>query len=179
MTYASDCKGSGSYTVSEDLCVKYLSETIENCDTDTTMYKHGGTVADQDGCATFTFHPTGTDVFACYPKNKDAGYFNEGTHVTISPVMAKDAIEQFCDRKGDGQTSTLDPNNIPNSGDFMADTSTQAGMASCSYYYEDNGDRAIGDNVGNILIRLSAEYMNPANAFTCGPNVGYDISGDR
>jgi hypothetical protein len=143
------------------------------------MYKHGGTVADQDGCATFTFHPTGTDVFACYPKNKDAGYFNEGTHVTISPVMAKDAIEQFCDRKGDGQTSTLDPNNIPNSGDFMADTSTQAGMASCSYYYEDNGDRAIGDNVGNILIRLSAEYMNPANAFTCGPNDGYDISGDR
>jgi hypothetical protein len=179
ITYATDCKGSGSYTVPEDLCVKYVSETIDDCDTDMTMYKHGGTVTDQDGCAAFTFHPTGADTFACYPKNKDIGYISEGTHVTISPTMAKDAIEQFCDRKGDGHTSTLDPDNIPDSGDFTADTCTQAGMASCGYYYEDNGNRATGDSVGNIFIRLSAEYMNPANAFTCGTNVGYDISGDR
>jgi hypothetical protein len=179
ITYSSDCKGSGSYTVSKDTCTKYLLETIDGCDTDTTMYKHGGTVTDMDGCAAFTFHPTGTDTFACYPKNKDAGYISEGTHAKISPEMAQDAIEQFCDRKGDGQTHTLDPNNIPNSNDFTGDTCTKAGMASCGYYYQSNGDRATGDSVGNIFIRLSAEYMNPNNAYTCGPNIEYDIGGDR
>jgi hypothetical protein len=58
ITYASDCKGSGSYTVSEDTCVKYLTETIDGCDTDTTMYEHGGTVTDRDSRAAFSFHPT-------------------------------------------------------------------------------------------------------------------------
>jgi hypothetical protein len=179
ITYASDCKGSGSYTVSEDTCVKYLTETIDGCDTDTTMYKHGGTVTDQDSCVAFTFEPTGADSFACYPKNKDAKYISQGRHATISPEMAHDAVEQFCDRKGDGQTYTLDPDNIPSSGDFTADTCTQAGMAACAYYYEDNGDRATGDSIGSVVVRMSAQYMNPANSLTCGPNVQYDIQGDR
>jgi hypothetical protein len=179
ITYASDCKGSGSYTVSEDTCVKYLTETIDGCDTDTTMYKHGGTVTDQDGCAAFTFHPTGADAFACYPKNKDANYISGGRHAPISPEMAHDAIEQFCDRQGDGQTYTLDPDNVPNTDDFTADTCTQAGMAACAYYYDDNGDRATGDSIGNVVVRLSAQYMNPGNLLTCRPMVKYDIQGDR
>jgi hypothetical protein len=179
ITYASDCKGSGSYTVSEDTCIKYLTETIDGCDTDTTMYKHGGTVTDQDGCAAFTFHPTGADAFACYPKNKDANYISGGKHAPISPEMAHDAIEQFCDRKSDGQTYTLDPDNVPNTDDFTADTCTQAGMAACAYYYDDNGDRATGDSIGNVVVRLSAQYMNPGNLLTCRPMVRYDIQGDR
>jgi hypothetical protein len=52
-------------------------------------------------------------------------------------------------------------------------------MAACAYYYEDNGDRATGDSIGSVVVRMSAQYMNPANALTCGPNVQYDIQGDR
>lgn len=152
---------------------------LDGCDTDTTMYKHGGTVTDTDGCAAFNFHPTASDTFACYPKNQDAGYITGGTHTEISPEMASDAIEQFCDRKGDGQTYKLDPNNIPDSGDFTDDACAQAGMASCGYYYDDNGDRATGDSVGKVFVRLSAAYMNPNNAYTCGPNAEYEIRGDR
>jgi hypothetical protein len=179
ITYASDCKGSGSYTVSEDTCVKYLTETIDGCDTDTTMYKHGGTVTDRDSCAAFSFHPIGADSFLCYPKNKDANYIGGGRHVAISPEMAYDAIEQFCDRKGDGQTYTLDPDNIPDASAFTADTCTQAGFADCAYYYENNGDRATADSIGNMVVRLSAQYMNPGDQLTCGPNVEYEVQGDR
>lgn len=178
ISYASDCTGSGSYTVAEDTCVKYLTEAIDNCDTDTTMYKHGGTVTDQDNCAAFTFHPTGADTFACYPQNKDAGYIGGGTHVPISPEMARDAIEQFCDRKGDGQTYTLDPNHIQD-GDFTADTCTQAGLAKCGYFYDGNGDRATDGSIGSLVVQMSAQYMNPNNLYTCGPNVEYEIKGDR
>jgi hypothetical protein len=30
-----------------------------------------------------------------------------------------------------------------------------------------------------VVVRMSAQYMNPANALICGPNVQYDIQGDR
>lgn len=85
--YASDCKGSGSYTISEDTCVKYLTEIIDSYNTDTTMYKHGGTVTDQYGCVAFAFQPTGVDSFACYPTNKDANYITQGRHAAISPEI--------------------------------------------------------------------------------------------
>ncbi|KAM0713457.1 hypothetical protein Q7P37_010419 [Cladosporium fusiforme] len=179
ITYASDCKASGRYTVDEETCVKYLMETIDNCDMDTTMYKHGGTVTDTDNCAAFSFHPNGEDTFACYPKNKDAGYSTGGTHVAVTPKMAQDAIDQFCDREGDGQTYTLDPDNIPNSSEFTGDTCTESGMASCGYYYDSNGDRVSGDSVGNVFIRMSAQYMNPNDAYTCGSNIEYAIQGER
>ena len=143
------------------------------------MYKHGGTVTDQDNCGAFSYHPTASDVFACYPQNKDAGYITGGTHVQVSPEMAKDAISQFCDRDGDGQAYTLDPSNIPKAGDFSGDSCTEKGMASCGYYYNDDGSRATGDSVGNIFVRLSAEFSNPGNTYTCGSNVEYEIHGDR
>ena len=178
ITYAKDCQGSGSYTVTEELCVKYLEQTINDCDKETPMYKHGGTVTDTDNCAAFSFHPTGRDIFACYPDNKNAGYIG-GSHVSVSPEMAQDAISQFCDRKGNGQTYTLDPNNIASSDDFKQDTCTESGMASCGYYYKDDGTRTDGPEDGSIFIRLSAEFSNPNNVFTCSPNVEYEIQGDR
>lgn len=178
ITYASDCQGSGSYTVSEDLCVKYLEQTINDCDKETPMYKHGGSVTDTDNCAAFGFNPDGADTFACYPDNKNAGYIG-GNHVSVSSDMAQDAIGQFCDRKGNGQTYTLDPNKIPSSDSFIGDTCKESGMASCGYYYKDDGSRATGPSDGSIFVRLSAEFSNPNNVFSCSPNVEYEIQGDR
>lgn len=177
-TYASDCAGSGTYTIAKDTCIAYLSETVDGCDTGSTAYKHGGTVTDTDNCGAFTFHPAYSDVMACYPQNQDAGYIS-GTHISISPDMAQDAINQFCDRSGDGQTFTLDPNNIPSSSDFVQDTCTTPGYASCGYFYHTDGSRTTGGDIGDISIRLSAEYSNPNNAFSCSPNVMYDVQGQR
>lgn len=92
---------------------------------------------------------------------------------------ARASLQIDCPVKGDGQTHTLDPSNIPNSSDFTGDTCTKAGMSSCGYYYQSDGDRVTGDSVGNIFVRLSAQHMNPNNAYTCGPNIKYDIGGDR
>lgn len=175
-TYTSDCTGNGTYTVIKDTCVSYLTEALDSCDTETTMYKHGGTVTDTDNCGAFAFHPDGYDVFSCYPQNQDAGYIS-GTHAQITPAMAQDAIGQFCDREGNGQTYTLDPNNIPTG--FSADTCTQSGMAQCGYYYNSDGSRASSGSVGDIFIRMSAQFENPGNTYTCPVNQEYAIHGER
>jgi hypothetical protein len=64
-------------------------------------------------------------------------------------------------------------------GDFTADTCTQAGLAKCGYFYNGNGDRATDGSIGSLVVRMSAQYMNPNNLYTCGPNVEYEIKGDR
>lgn len=174
--YSKDCKGSGTYTISKDLCVSYLTRALDSCDTGTTMYKHGGTVTDVDNCGAFSFHPFGYDVFVCYPANKDSGFIS-GTHVQVTPKMAQDAISQFCDRNGDDQKFTLDPNNIPT--DFSADTCTQARMAECGYYYNNDGSRAQDSSVGNIFIRMQAKFVDPADKYTCSVKQEYEIHGDR
>jgi hypothetical protein len=30
-----------------------------------------------------------------------------------------------------------------------------------------------------MVVRLSAQYMNPGDQLTCGPNVEYEVQGDR
>ena len=177
-TYASTCKGSGTYTISKDTCIQYLVQALDSCDTNTVMYKHGGTVTDIDNCGSFTLHPAGYDVMACYPQNKNAGYIS-GTHVSITPKMAQDAISQFCERSGDGQEYTLDPSNIPSPNSFVKDTCTTQGWAECGYYYNDDGSRAASGSVGNVYVRMSAAYMNPNDQYNCSAKALYEIHGDR
>ena len=175
-TYSKTCTGSGTYTIDKDLCVTYLIEALDSCDTSTTMYKHGGIVADIDNCGAFAFHPFGYDVFSCYPNNQNAGFIS-GTHVQVTPEIAKDAINQFCDRNGDDQKYTLDPNNIPTG--FSQDTCTQPGMAFCGYYYNNDGSRAEDGSVGNMFIRMEAKFVDPADKYQCSVKQEYEIHGDR
>lgn len=72
--YADSCAGSGSYTFEKDLCIDYLTQTLDACDTDDISHKHGGTLLDTDNCGEFNFHPQGFDLVACYPENEEKGY---------------------------------------------------------------------------------------------------------
>jgi hypothetical protein len=178
VSYASECGGSGSYPIEKDLCVKYLSRTVDDCDTDSTVYKHGGSLKDTDNCGLFEFHPTGYDVLMCYPENAEKGYITGGEHAVVSKAMAEDAINAFCDREGDGQQYTLDPDNRPDPGNFIQDTCKEEGMASCGYFYNNDGER-VDDGDGDIFLRISAAHFNPNDAFTCNPDQKYEIHGDR
>lgn len=173
--YADKCTGSGSYTVDKDTCVKYLSQTVDGCDVDTTMFKHGGTLLLQDNCISFAFNPNGVDSYFCYPKNM--GTISSGTHVQITSKVAQDAISQFCDRDGGDQQYTLDPDNIPDPSSFAQDACTTKGMAECTYYYHNDGSRATGTDVGNYYVKMNAQYINPG--VPCGSNETYAIHGDR
>lgn len=180
VSYASTCQGSGTYKLDQDLCKKYLMQTLDGCDTDSRVYKHGGILTDTDNCGTFEFHPQGFDTFACYPDNKDRGYISEGRHITISPAIAEDAINQFCDRAGNDQTFTLDPANNVDPTTFSGDTCKGAGLASCGYFYSNDGQRVTETgSTGDISIRMNARYFDPGNGFACSPSQVYDISGDR
>ncbi|KAF2759134.1 hypothetical protein EJ05DRAFT_475364 [Pseudovirgaria hyperparasitica] len=181
-SYSDKCTGSGSYTIEKDLCVKYLSETVDNCDTGSVNYKHGGITTDTDNCGAFEFHPNGVDVFSCYPDNKDKGFISQGEHIAISPEMAEDVISQFCDRSGDGQSYTLDPDKIPASNAFIQDTCAQDGMAACAYYYTNDGKRVTDKgSLGDLVVRAEAAYQDfgtPQN-WGCGARQKYEIHGDR
>ena len=178
--YSDQCGGSGSYTIDKDLCVKYLSQTVDDCDTDTVVYKHGGSLKDDDNCGLFEFHPKGYDLVACFPENRDAGYITQGEHATITKSMAEDAINEFCDRSGDGQQYTLDPAHPPDTGDFISDTCKEEGMASCGYYYRNDGTRVTeGGDIGDIFLRLEAMHLNPNDALECSDPQKYEIHGDR
>ncbi|XXH01316.1 hypothetical protein Hte_007673 [Hypoxylon texense] len=178
--YADPCGGSGSYTVKEDLCVKYLSQAVDGCDTDTLVYKHGGGLEDQDNCGLFEFHPTGRDRVACYPENAQKGYITGGEHAAVTQAMARDAVDAFCDRDGGGQQYTLDPAAKPDPGGFIQDTCTEKGMAECGYFYRDDGTRTTkAGDVGDVIIRMSATHFNPNNALQCSAPQVYEIHGDR
>lgn len=179
VTYADECGGSGEYTIEKDLCVEYLSRTVDDCDTNTKVYKHGGGIKDVDNCGLFEFHPKHYDLLMCYPENKDKGYITAGEHAVITKSMAEDAISAFCDRSGDGQQYTLDPDNRPDTGSFVQDTCKEEGWASCGYFYNNDGSRVDGDGTGDILIRLEASHFNPNDAFTCDADKKYEIHGDR
>ena len=93
--------------------------------------------------------------------------------------MAIDAINAFCDRSGDGQTYTLDPNVQPPEG-FTQDSCTSEGMAACGYFYKNDGTRVTEDGeVGDLLIRMEASHFNPNDALECNPAQVYEIHGDR
>lgn len=179
ISYAEPCGGSGSYTVKHDLCVKYLNQAIDGCDTDTVVYKHGGGLQDMDNCGLFEFHPTGYDLVSCYPENAEKGYITGGDHVTVTKDMAEDAINAFCDRAGDGQQYTLDPAVKPDTGIFIKDICKENGMASCGYFYRSDGTRASGGSIGDISLRISAAHFNPNNALQCSPDQVYEIHGER
>ncbi|KAK2767034.1 hypothetical protein FQN54_006352 [Arachnomyces sp. PD_36] len=173
--YADDCTGDGEYTISEDTCKKYLTMALDECDTDTTIYKHGGTVV-SDTCGSFTLHPKGYERVACYPDNEKSGYITGGTHVQVTPAMAEDAINKFCDRDGDGQQYTIDPD-VPPSGGFVQDSCTSEGEAYCGYFYYNDGTNADGD--GEIFIRMSAAFVGPSDDWSCATQQKYEIHGDR
>ncbi|KAL9621477.1 MAG: hypothetical protein Q9160_004120 [Pyrenula sp. 1 TL-2023] len=178
-TYSDQCQGSGEYKIDQELCEKYLTQMVDGCDTDSTMYKHGGTVTNTDNCGSFSFNPKGFDSFDCYPSNKDHGYITAGTHKQVTPDVANDAINAFCDRSGDGQTYTLDPSVTPDSSGFVQDTCKEAGSASCGYFYTNDGKRVTEDgNIGDFNIRMNAAFMEP-EGFPCGARQKYDIHGDR
>ncbi|WEW59871.1 hypothetical protein PRK78_005352 [Emydomyces testavorans] len=178
VTYAANCRGSGEYKITESFCNEYLQQVVDNCDTDTRAYKHGGNVTDVDNCGAFAFNPTGFDTFDCYPKNKEHGFITQGTHTTISPAVAQDAINAFCDREGDGQTYTLDPAVTPNSG-FVQDTCKEKGLASCAYFYTKDGKRVTkSGDLGDFVVRMSAMYLEQGH-LKCGSRQKYEIHGDR
>ncbi|KAI1373269.1 hypothetical protein F4677DRAFT_225983 [Hypoxylon crocopeplum] len=179
ISYAETCGGSGSYTVKQDLCVKYLTQTLDGCDTDTMVYKHGGGLQDMDNCGLFEFHPTGYDRVSCYPDNAEKGYITGGEHVAVTKDVAQDAIGAFCDRSGGGQQYTLDPAVKPDPGAFVQDTCKQKGMASCGYFYRNDGTRMSGSGIGDIFLRISAAQLNAANALQCSAPQVYEIHGDR
>lgn len=179
VSYSNECTGSGTYKITKDICNEYLGLTVDDCDTDTTMFKHGGTLTDTDNCGEFTFSPKSYDESVCYPGNKDRGYITDGEHVAITHAMAVDAINQFCGRSGNGQQYTLDPSNMPESNSFVHDTCTTAGYASCDYYYRNDGSRVTSNgDMGDISIRAVASFWEPSG-FTCQPKLKYEIHGDR
>ena len=83
--YAEECAGSGTYTVKKDLCVDYLIQTLDGCDTATSLFKHGGALQDVDNCGLFEFHPTGYDIVECYPGNKEKGYVSIPVELSLRP----------------------------------------------------------------------------------------------
>lgn len=177
VTYADQCEGSGTYKITKDYCNTYLAATVDNCDTDTTMFKHGGILTDTDNCGQFKFSPTGFDIDACYPANSQDGYIT-GDHVQVTHAMAADAIQQFCSRTG--QQTTLDPNNIPSESGGTQNTCTTAGMAECGYFYNKDGSRVTKQgSIGDISIRARAVYFDPGAQYTCQARQKYDISGAR
>ncbi|KAK8076730.1 hypothetical protein PG994_004002 [Apiospora phragmitis] len=179
-SYAKQCVGSGSYTLKKDLCVKYLMKTVDECDTNTVDFKHGGSLQDMDNCGLFEFRPRRYASIMCYPEAKEKGYMSDRTHVTVTKDMAKDAINAFCDRSGNGQQYTLDPANPPGSGKFVQDTCQEKGLAACGYFYRKDGQRVeSGSGDADILIRLSARHWNIQDQMTCGPSRVYEIHGDR
>lgn len=177
ISYAEPCGGSGSYTLKQDLCVKYLNQVLDGCDTDTIVYKHGGGLQDMDNCGLFEFHPTGYDLMSCYPDNAEKGYITGGEHVAVTKDMAQDAINTFCDRSGDGEQYILDPAVKPANG-FIQNTCKEKGLASCGYFYSNDGTRQ-GEGGGDIFLRISAAHFNPANALQCSPDQVYEVHGDR
>lgn len=179
VSYAKPCGGSGSYTIKEDLCIKYLTQTLDDCDTDTYVYKHGGSLQDEDNCGLFEFHPKGFDLISCYPDNENGGYISGGDHASVTKNMAKDAINAFCDRSGDGQQYTLDPKVKPETSNFIQDSCKEKGLASCGYNYRNDGTRTSGGDVGDIFIRFSATHFNPNDALECSTPQVYEIHGDR
>ncbi|KAF2227299.1 hypothetical protein BDZ85DRAFT_1732 [Elsinoe ampelina] len=86
ISFAENCQSrtGGSFTVRKNDCVKWLTESLDSCDTDTIMYKHGGTVKDIMSCATISMHPTGFDQFLCYPENTQHG-FAVDRGISVSP----------------------------------------------------------------------------------------------
>ena len=102
-----------------------------------------------------------------------------GEHVAISQAMALDAINTFCDRSGDGQQYTLDPAVTPDVG-FTGDSCTTKGMASCGYYYRNDGTKTTKDgDLGDISIRIKAAHFNPNDALECNAAKVYEVHGDR
>ncbi|KAL6405259.1 hypothetical protein AUP68_12103 [Ilyonectria robusta] len=179
ISYASPCGGSGEYKVEKDLCVKYLRRAVDDCDTNTIVYKHGGGLEDEDNCGLFELHPTGYDLVSCYPDNAEKGYITAGDHASVTSDMAQDAINAFCDRSGDGQQYTLDPTVQPDTGSFIQDTCKEEGMARCGYQYLNDGTRVKDGESGDIFIRLQAFHFNPNDALKCNADQAYEIHGDR
>ncbi|KAI0517994.1 hypothetical protein F5B22DRAFT_601350 [Xylaria bambusicola] len=176
--YTDSCMGSGSYTVKHDYCVKYLTQALDSCDTDTIVYKHGGILKDTDNCGFFELHPKGYDKVACYPENKEKGYITDTReHLTVTQEMAQDAINTFCDRSGNGQQYTLYPDFQPSG--FVQDTCKEKGYAACNYSYRKDGKRTTRGDTGDVVIRLEAFHSNFGNQLTCGPNQVYEIHGER
>lgn len=178
LSYGEHCGGDGSYTVKKDTCIEYLTRTLDECDTDTEVYKHGGTIEDMDDCGLFEFHPTYWDLLMCYPENEEKGYILPGDHAVVTKEMAEDAINSFCDREGGDEQYTLDPDVPPNHGDFIENTCEQEGWASCGYFYTSDGER-VGKGEGDVLIRIEAMHFNPNDAFDCPADQVYEIQGDR
>ncbi|KAM5478773.1 hypothetical protein MaudMau93_008048 [Microsporum audouinii] len=168
--YADKCEGSGEYKITEKYCRQYLEQVVDECDTDTVLYKHGGTVTDIDNCGAFSFHPIGYDAFFCYPANK--GILPTPGVTPITRKIAEDAIEQFCSREG--EATTLYPDFKPTG--FVQDTCVEKGYADCSYRFTEDGKR---DKKGGIRVALNASFFNiPAGAY-CGEKREYSITRDR
>ncbi|KAF4550009.1 Hypothetical protein D9617_19g103140 [Elsinoe fawcettii] len=140
------------------------------------MYKHGGTVKDIMSCAAFTIDPNGFDQFLCYPENTKQG-FAVDRGVGVTPQIAEDAINQFCNRQGGGNKYTLDPAKIPDVTKFVGDTCTEDGYADCTYYYNKDGTRVTtAGEIGDLRLILKAAYFdNPA----CAARQVYEIQGER
>ncbi|KAJ3560710.1 hypothetical protein NPX13_g9209 [Xylaria arbuscula] len=179
ISYADSCGGSGSYTVKHDICVKYLNTALDSCDTDTIVYKHGGTVQDTDNCGLFELHPKGFDLVACYPENEEKNYIpNTREHLTVTQEMAQDAVNTFCDRSGDGQQYTLDPNYARNTG-FIQDVCKEKGYAECNYLYRNDGTMVTGNESADVVIRFEVLHYDFGDQFACSTPQVYEIHGDR
>lgn len=164
--YRDNCRGAGSFTVEHDACVDYMMHIIDNCDTATTLYKHGGILGDIDSCEQYEVHPGYSAEIQCMRSQNQPA---------ITKAMARDAITQFCERSGGDQKYTLYPTKPPNQG-FSQDTCTTDGMASCGSGYQRDGSRAPNDKPGDLRIRLGASFRNDEG---CSPQKVYDIHGDR
>ncbi|PGH10715.1 hypothetical protein AJ79_05306 [Helicocarpus griseus UAMH5409] len=172
--YEENCSGPDEYKITKDLCRQYLTRTIDGCHTNSVLYKKGGTLTDEDDCISFIFHPKGYDAFSC---NKDNGIAQSKRHAAISPAIAEHAMNKFCDRKGDGQTYTLDPNVAPNLTGFTQNICKEPGMASCSYFYKYSGEEVeLGQS--DFSLSLSASYDEPGG-YQCGQRFKYEIQGER
>lgn len=144
------------------------------------MYKHGGTATDTNNCGSLEFHPTSFDVFACYPDNKDKGYVPNSAPVPLD--AARDAIKQFCNRKGKDQTYTLDPEVSSSDGvthDFIQNTCTEEGFAACTYGYTNDGKRVKkkGES-GDFGVGIKVHYFHMKD-LDCRLMQEYEIQGAR
>lgn len=142
-----------NYVIEERSCVRFLSRTIDACDTDFkgSYGKFGGKVI--SGCGVFKFESQVVEKSGC-PDNPDYQ-----PPVTIKPEDAERAIDSYCNAD-----LTVDPNYKPDN-EFH-----QFQPEGTSY---DN----FVDGLDNYVIRMSANFL--ADQSGCHDPVKFNTKGDE
>ena len=152
MVYSDSCtrQGSPTYQIDETACNRFLTQTIDGCDTKTTTAKFGGNLTDH--CGVFKFDTQVTEKVTCGGKSV-------GAPVPFTLQEGMNAINDYC-----GMDLTLDPN-------FQAPTGFSHFPPKGSSY--DNFVKGLD----NIVIRMNATFAADQNG--CPPKKAFSTKGSE